>query len=81
MFSYATARFIYPRCFLACLVTEQTTIQDLVSPKRHCFALFDDRCWYNNHKECSKCVKKEQLKHHVKSLLRRSRKKATHLHR
>ena len=70
-----------PRYFLACLVTEQTTIQDLVSPKKHYFSLFDDRCWYNNHKECSKCAKKEQLEHQVKRLLRRSHEKATHLQR
>ncbi|XP_020606303.1 uncharacterized protein LOC110045051 [Orbicella faveolata] len=38
-------------------------------------------CWYNNHKECSKCVKKEQLKHSVERILRRSHKKATHHHR
>lgn len=38
-------------------------------------------CWYNNHKECSKCVKKEQLKHYVKRILTRSHKKATHQHR
>jgi len=38
-------------------------------------------CWYNNHKECSKCVKKEQFKHSVERILRRSHKKATHHHR
>lgn len=38
-------------------------------------------CWYNNHKECSKCAKKEQLEHQVKRLLRRSHEKATHLQR
>ncbi|KAL9984975.1 hypothetical protein ACROYT_G007323 [Oculina patagonica] len=38
-------------------------------------------CWYNNHKECSKCIKKEQLELHVTRLLRRSHKKAMHHHK
>jgi len=35
-------------------------------------------CWYNNHKECSKCANQKNLKHVVARLLRRSHKKAVH---